>query len=248
MRAMVLTAGYGTRLGTLTRDTPKPMLRVKSIPLLEHIIRHLVGQGFTEIAVNLHFRPEMIADYFGTGAQFGVKLTYSYEEKLLGTAGGVKKMADFLRAGEAFLVQYGDVVTNQDFAPMIEFHRERTPLATLLLHRRRISNSVIQIDENGCIVAFLERPDEQTRRTLNSDWVNSGIYLCSPKLLDEIPPEKVCDFPRDIFRKLVENRQLCGFPLSGYRCAVDSPQRLQELESILFLKCGTLNHGSARAS
>ena len=124
MNAMVLCAGYGTRLGRLVEETPKPMLRLVDRPILEHILCHLARHGFDEIAVNLHFRPGVIREYFGDGSRLGIRLAYCEEPELLGTAGGVKKMAA-LFSGGPFLVHYGDVVTNQDLGAMLRFHRER---------------------------------------------------------------------------------------------------------------------------
>ena len=230
---MVLSAGYGTRLGDLTRETPKPMLRLQGRPMLEYIICHLARHGFDQIAVNLHFMPDMIRDYFGDGSRLGVELVYSYEPELLGTAGGVKKMADFLGAGEAFMVHYGDVLTDHDFTAMLHFHRERNALATLLLHQRARSNSVVSLDKEWRIIGFLERPTEEARRGVQSPWVNSGICICAPQLLGEIPADVACDLPRDIFPRLIDSHRLFGFPLSGYRCAVDSPDRLVEARAVI---------------
>ena len=228
MRAIVLAAGYGTRLGELTREVPKGMLELGGRPLLEYIISHLQEHGFDELALNLHFRPELIKGHFGNGSRWGVSLTWSLEQALLGTAGGVKRMEEFLRQGEAFLIHYGDILTDQDFTAMRFFHRERGALATLLLHRRAISNSVVHLDADGRIVGFLERPSDTERREVEAGWVNSGVCLCAPEFLEQIPAGQPCDLPRDVFSRLVSTRRLFGFPLTGYRCAIDSPARLAE--------------------
>ena len=233
MRAMVLSAGYGTRLGDITQQTPKPMLRLQGRPMLEYMICHLARHGFNQIAINLHFMPDVIRDYFGDGSRFGVELVYSYEPELLGTAGGVKKRADFLCAEGAFMVQYGDVLTDQDFTAMLHFHRKRKALATLLLHQRARSNSVVSLDEKGRIIGFLERPTEKARIGVQSPWVNSGICICNPQFLDEIPGGVACDLPRDIFPGLINTGRLYGFPLADYRCAVDSPGRLAEARAAI---------------
>ena len=123
MKAMVLAAGYGTRLGDLTVETPKPMLDVEGHPLLEYIVVHLQRHGFDEVIVNLHHHSEMIRRYFGNGDRWGVRLTYSQEHSLLGTAGGLKNVADFFSGTDDFLVQYGDVLTDADFTAMLAFHR-----------------------------------------------------------------------------------------------------------------------------
>lgn len=233
MRAIVLCAGYGTRLGDLTHSLPKPMLPLQGRPLLEYIISHLAHYGFNDIGVNLHFMPEVIRSYFGDGSRWNVALTYSYEPELLGTAGGVKKLENFLRHGDAFLIHYGDILTDQDFNAMLHFHRKHRALATLLLHQRKHSNSVVSTDEDGRIIGFLERPTEEARSGIDSFWVNSGICICDPEFLEAIPADVQSDLPRDIFPKLINTGRLYGFPLSGYRCAIDSTERLDEAMSAI---------------
>jgi len=233
MKAMVLCAGLGTRLGDLTREIPKPMLLLGGRPMLGFILGNLKRHGFDEIIINLHFKSELIRDHFGDGTTGGISITYSHESQLLGTAGGVKKMENFFRDAPEFLVHYGDVVTDQDFTAMLQFHRERGALATLLLHQRAKSNSVVTLDAEGRIVGFLERPTDEARHGHASRWVNSGVCICAPEILDHIPAETPCDLPRDVFPKLAGTRRLFGFPLSGYRCAVDSPKRLAEARAAL---------------
>lgn len=228
MRAMVLCAGFGTRLGDLTREIPKPMLPLEGRPILSYILSHLRNHGFQEVAINLHFRPQAIRSHFGDGASLDMRLTYVEENDLLGTAGGVKNMEKFLRESDPFLVQYGDVVTGQDFTEMLRFHCQRAALGTLLLHQRATSNSVVTLDNEGRIIGFLERPTEEARRGVQSNWVNSGVCLLRPEVFAHIPANAACDLPRDIFPKLIETRRLFGFPLSAPRFAIDSPQRLAE--------------------
>ena len=230
---MVLCAGYGTRLGNLTREIPKPMLTLNGQPILHFILAHLRRHHFDEVAINLHFLPEAIRGHFGDGGAMKLRLTYVFEEKLLGTAGGIKNMEPFLSQGDEFLVQYGDVVTDHDFSAMLAFHRERRALATLLLHQRVRSNSMVSLDENGRITGFLERPDEAARLGFNTNWVNSGICICRPEIFASIPAQTPCDLPRDIFPKLIPSGHLFGFPLAGYRCAIDSPERLAEAAAAL---------------
>jgi NDP-sugar pyrophosphorylase family protein len=233
MKAMVLCAGYGTRLGDLTRESPKPMLPLNGRPMLAYILAHLKRHGFDQIAINLHFKPEIIRDYFGDGARAGLQITYSHEPQLLGTAGGLKQLADYFRDAAEFLVHYGDVVTDQNFTAMLKFHRENRALATLLLHQRAKSNSVVTLDGDHRIVGFLERPTDAARSGHTSPWVNSGVCICAPEILDALPANVPCDLPRDVFVNLVGTRQLFGFPLSGYRCAIDSPERLSEVQIAL---------------
>ncbi len=233
MRAMVLSAGLGTRLGELTRELPKPLLDIAGRPLLEHICVHLASQGFDEIAVNLHFMPELIRAHLGDGKRCGVEIRYSHEADLLGTAGGLKKMEAFFHDEDVFLVHYGDVLTDQDLQEMLALHRKQNALATMLVHRRARSNSIVEMTAGGRVTRFLERPCETERRGVDSPWVNSGICICGPGVLGLIPPEQPCDLARDIFPQIVAAGRLYGFPLSGYRCAVDSPERLNEARAAI---------------
>jgi len=231
MKAMVLAAGAGSRMGELTRNIPKPMLDVNGSPILAHILRNLVRHGFQDVVFNLHFHPQSIQSYFGDGSAFGARITYVHEASLLGTAGSVGHAAAHLTGQEPILVHYGDVLTDQDFGAMLTFHLQKKARATLLLHQRSHSNSIVVLSEEGRITRLLERPDEASRKLVNSPWVNSGIYLLDPSVLELLPTDQPWDFPRDVFPGLIDQGEVFGFPLTGYRCAIDSPERLEKARS-----------------
>lgn len=233
MKAVVLCAGYGTRLGQLTQEIPKPMLPVNGKPLLEYLLIHLEKHGFRQVAINLHFMPERIRGHFGTGANLGLKITYFHELALLGTAGALRNMAGWLSGEKDFLVQYGDVVTDQDFTSLLAFHREKQSELTFLLHQRAKSNSVVRLDSKGRITGFLERPSEEMRKTLDGSWVNSGISICDRDVLGWIPETAPSDIPRDLAVPRVESNRIYGYPLSAFRCAIDSPERYAQAEQAL---------------
>jgi len=223
--AMILCAGYGKRLGDLSRDLPKPMLPLGGRPILEHTISHLAGLGINNIVINLHFLPDVIAGYFGDGNIWGVHINYSYEDSPVGTAGAVKKAEALLRNYEPFLVLYGDIVCNQDYRDLLNFHTSnKNALGTIILHERSQSNSIVEIDGNNRITRFIERPETDVPDR-KQNWVNSGLYCFSNTIIDRIPGGELVDFPRHIFPGLVDEGRLYGFPLQGYRCAIDSPER-----------------------
>ncbi len=227
MKALVLCAGMGTRLGELTRELPKPLLPMGDEPLLGLTLRYLARHGYDQIAINLHFRPELIEGYLGDGARLGVKVTYSREEQLLGTAGAVKRLAPFFADERDFLVVYGDLLIDEDLSAMRARHRERAATATLLLHQRVGSNSLVRLDEDGRITGFVERPGEEERLASPFPWVNSGVQILTPRIIDEIP-DGPTDLPRDVYGPLLARETIYGYPLSGYRCAIDSPARYDE--------------------
>jgi NDP-sugar pyrophosphorylase family protein len=231
MKAILLCAGHGTRLGDLTQQCPKAMLELEGRPLLAWLLGHLRSQGFREVGINLHFRPEMIQERFGDGTRWQMRLTYSLEDTLLGTAGALTRFEEYLGADDVFLVQYGDILTDQDFTVLVERHRARGALATLLIHRRPGSNSVVTLDPDSRVTGFLERPSDQERHGVDSAWVNSGVCICSRELLRHIPAGRASDLPRDVFVRLAGTGRLFAVPLEGYRCAIDSPKRLEEARS-----------------
>jgi mannose-1-phosphate guanylyltransferase/phosphomannomutase len=231
VKALVLCAGLGTRLGPLTAETPKAMLPVGGEPLLAHTLRHLARHGIHDVAVNLHFRGESIRTYFGRGAPFGVRLRYLDEPSLLGTAGTVRWLAPNLDPKDELLVLYGDLLLDQDFGELARVHRDRAADATLLLHQRLGSNSLVRMEDDGRISAFLERPTEEQRRASPHPWVNSGVAILGLRAREAIPAQAPADLPRDVWMPSVERLRLFGVPLSGYRCAVDSPQRLAEADA-----------------
>jgi mannose-1-phosphate guanylyltransferase len=229
LRAMVLAAGHGTRLGALTADTPKPMLDVCGQPLIERILRHLRRHHVGEVAINLHFQGGKIRAHLGDGSRLGLALRYSEEPILLGTAGGLLAHAEFLAGSDPFIVQYGDILTDADLSALVDTHRRTGAVATLMLHRRAGSNSMVRLAADGEITGFSERPGHDERPDWSDPWVNSGICVCSPGILDVIPRGRPADLPRDVFAPLAGSGRLFGVPLSGYRCAVDSPERLELL-------------------
>lgn len=231
MKALVLCAGLGTRLGPLTAETPKAMLPVGGEPLLAHTFRHLAHHGVYDVTVNLHFKGESIRAFFGDGAPFGVRVRYLDEPSLLGTAGTVRSLAPNLDPKDDLLVLYGDLLLDQDFGEMVRVHRDRAADATLLLHQRLGSNSLVRMAADGRITAFLERPTEEQRRASPHPWVNSGAAILGHRAREATPTYAPADLPRDVWQPWVDRLRLFGVPLSGYRCAIDSPQRLAEADA-----------------
>jgi NDP-sugar pyrophosphorylase family protein len=239
MKAIILCAGFGSRLGDLTREIPKPMLLLNRRPLLSYILANCKANGFTNIAINLHFKPEIITKFFGDGSRFGLSIQYFFEERLLGTAGSVRNMAGFIGNDSNFLVHYGDILTDQNFLSLQTFHQTNTnALATLIVHSRLNSNSIVLMNSEKRITGFIERPSEEERQKYNSSWVNSGIAIFNKSIIDLIPQDAV-DLPKHVYCKLSDSQRLYAFQLDGYRSAIDSPDRYRAAdEAIMTGKCG----------
>lgn len=213
MKAMILAAGLGNRLKPLTDRIPKCMVPISGKPILEHNIEWLHQYDIDELVINLYHLPGLIHGYFGDGSRWGVQITYSHETTILGTAGGIKKVAELFN--ETFLVWYGDNLSTCNLKRLADFHSIKGGLATIALYQREdVSQSgIAELDENERIIRFLEKPKVTQ---VFSRLVNAGIYILEPEILDFIPDDKPADFSRDVFPTLLsQNQAIYGYRMSG---------------------------------
>ncbi|MEX2023711.1 MAG: NDP-sugar synthase [Thermoleophilaceae bacterium] len=197
MKAMVLAAGLGTRLKPITYEIPKPMVPVLDRPVMAHIVGMLERQGFTDLIANLHYYPDTIRDYFGD------RLTYRFEEQLLGTAGGVRNVRDFF-GDDLVVVVSGDALTDTDLNALVERHRSAGGIATLTVKQVPDTREygVVIHDSDGRIQGFQEKPDPAEAL---SELGNCGIYCFSPEIFDYFPDRDPVDWANDVFPALLEN-------------------------------------------
>lgn len=215
MKASILAAGLGTRLRPLTTATAKPMMPVANKPIMEHVIELLARQEFDKLFVNIHYQPETIRRYFGNGRRWGVDLTYLYEEDLMGTAGGLKRMERLLN-DDTFVVFSSDVLTDIDLEPLVKFHRKRDALATLALASSNDAGKfgAVEIADDGAVTAFHEKPAWIGDATA---LVSCGIYVFEPEVFDLIPPDTFYDFGHDLFPRLFRmGKRLYGYEHGDY--------------------------------
>lgn len=228
LKAVILAGGEGVRLRPLSLGQPKPMTPLFDQPILEHILRLLRRSGIVEIAVTLQYMPRRVTDYFGSGENLGVHLTYFTEPEPLGTAGGVRQCMDFL-GQEDFLVISGDAVCDLDLKSAMEFHAARQAAATLLLYRhpKPLEYGLVLTGQDGRVKRFIEKPSWGQVLT---NTVNTGIYLLSRRAMDAVPAGQPFDFGRDLFPALLaQGEALYGFAPKGYWCDMGDCQA--------YLKC-----------
>jgi NDP-sugar pyrophosphorylase family protein len=210
MKAMVLAAGKGTRLFPLTGVIPKPIAPIAGKPMLQHIFELLERTGVEEIHVNVHYLADVILASHGEEARVNATpINFTREERLMGTAGGVKRIAD--RFDETFVVIMGDALTDVDVRELVSFHKEKRALATLALKPLEDTSQygVAELDIEKNILRFQEKPKPHEAV---SNLANTGIYVLEPEVLDYIPNDTFFDFARDVFPLLVES----GEKLVGY--------------------------------
>ncbi|HKP12553.1 MAG TPA: nucleotidyltransferase family protein [Blastocatellia bacterium] len=230
-KAILLAAGKGTRLRPLTDAVSKCMVEVAGKPILEHNVERLRAHGVTEIIINLHHRPDSITAHFGDGSRWGLRITYSFEPELLGTAGAVKKAAaDF---DVPFFVWYGDNLSDCRLDRLWRSHTARGGIATIALHHRDdpTQSGIVGLGTNDRVVRFLEKPRAEQ---VFSHWVSAGILVLEPDVLRAIARAGAADFGRDVFPALLDQ----GAAIYGYRMAadehlwwVDTPADYQSVQS-----------------
>ena len=223
MKAVLLAGGRGERLCPLTDTTPKPLVRVLNVSVLEYAIASLSKLGIREAAVTLCYRGEDIRRAIGDTA-FGVKIHYFEETAPLGTAGAVRECRAFL--DEDFLVLSGDALFDFDLSRLVSFHREHGALVSLALTEGQDVGEYGTVILDGARVrAFSEKPSWQG---VFSNLVNCGIYACGREVVNCIGAG-VQDFSKDLFPRLLEEgRGLYGVSLSGYWCDIGSPASLYQ--------------------
>jgi mannose-1-phosphate guanylyltransferase/phosphomannomutase len=209
VKAVVMAGGEGSRLRPLTIRRPKPMVPIVGKPVMEHILNLLKRHGITEVVVTVQYLASNIEDYFGNGSQLGMRITYSREDVPLGTAGSVKNAEDQLT--EPFIVISGDALTDYNLTDIINYHREKKSLATLMLAHvpNPLEYGVIITNEDGHITQFLEKP---SWGEVFSDTINTGIYVLDPKIFSYFEKNKQFDFSQELFPMMLRQ----GDPIYGY--------------------------------
>lgn len=222
MRAVVLVGGEGTRLRPLTLTTPKPMLPVAEVAMIERVLAHLGDHGVKEAILSLGYRPEPFRVAFPEGTCAGVKLSYAVEPQPLDTAGGIAFAARAAHVEEPFVVVNGDVLTDLDLSALIEFHRSRGGLASIALTPVDDPSGfgVVPTDERGRVSAFLEKPPPGQVPT---NYINAGFYVLEPSVLDLVGPGARVNIEREVFPDLVAQGAVYALAGAGYWTDTGTP-------------------------
>jgi dTDP-glucose pyrophosphorylase len=202
---LIMAGGFGRRMGSLTSKTPKPMLEIAGKPILEHLIVRAKMSGFVNFAIAIHYLGDVIENYFGDGSKFGVNIRYLRETEPLGTAGAIR-LIDPIPVSP-FLVSNADLISNVDFAALLEFHDLRSCDATMAVRAHQWQNpfGVVEIVE-GRVKEIVEKP------VFNSN-ISAGIFVFSPTIIGSIKTDEFCDMPTLFQRLIAENKNVFAFPL-----------------------------------
>ena len=236
---MILAAGYGERMRPLTNSMPKPLLPINNKPILHYTLQLLKKNGIFEIVINLHHLPDMIMNVFGDGSSLGMKIHYSYEKEILGTAGGIKAAEGFLNDG-TFLVINSDIIADIDIKKVLKFHKKKKTFATMVLRHDTDADryGAIEVDSDWRIRRFLGNPPYVP--PLNKGGrggglpplkklMFTGIHIFEPEIFDEIPSGRYCGITEETYPKLMnDNIPIYGYEFNGYWIDMGTPERYEK--------------------
>ena len=230
MKAVILAGGKGTRLYPLTKDIPKPMVRINSKPILEWHVLLLKKWGIKDIILCTNYLHEVIENHFKDGKQWGVSIQYSKEKEEMGTGGAVK-LAEPLIGNEDFFVLFGDEMLNMNLQQMTRYHHKKGAEATILIHEAKhpFDSDLVELDTENKIIRIFRAQQGDSFRPINM----SCVYLLKPSILKNLP-HAFCDFGKQIFPKLLEEgSKLQGYITEEYVKDIGTLERLQEVEEDL---------------
>ena len=202
---VIMAGGKGMRLRPLTKNIPKPMLKVGNKPILQNLIEKFRENGYENFILSVNYKSKIIKDYFGDGTELGVSIKYIEEKIRMGTAGSLSLLKTKLN--EPFFVINGDLMINLDFKKMMDFHCENNSIATMCVRQHSINSSYGVVNlKNENIVSIEEKPKQKY-------FINAGIYILDPKCTSIIP-KKFYDMPT-LFNKIIAKKyKAISFPLN----------------------------------
>jgi mannose-1-phosphate guanylyltransferase len=222
VQAVILVGGEGTRLRPLTLSTPKQMLPIMGVPMLEGVLAHLRRHGVDEAVLSLGYLPDRFIQAYPDGECAGVSLRYAVEPEPLDTAGAVRFAAEELGISDTFVVVNGDVLTDLDVAGLVAFHRARGAEGTIALHPVDDPSrfGVVPTDDDGRVVAFVEKPPADEAPT---NEINAGTYVFEPSVLARIPLLERVSIERTTFPAMVADGVLFAKSDDGYWLDTGTP-------------------------
>ena len=226
MQVAILAGGLATRLGDLTRNQPKAMVKVRERFFLEYQLELLKKDGIKNIVLCIGHMGEQIEKYFGDGRKYGVNIRYSFEDKLLGTGGALKKAEDVLE--DPFFTMYGDSYLFLDFPATMRYFKSQNKLALMTVYknydRYDRSNTVVEGD--------LVKKFSKQEKTTNMVYIEYGANIFKKKALRLIPEKQPCSLD-DLFPILIEKEELLAFEVEERFYEIGSFQGLKEFEEFV---------------
>ena len=234
MKVVLMAGGKGTRISSIAKDLPKPMIPINGKPILQYEIECLREQGFRDLIITVSHLGQKIIDYFGNGEKFDVKIDYYYEREPLGNAGALYKIKDKLT--DVFLLLNADSIFDIDFNRFIDFHYKKGGLVTIFTHPNShpYDSGLIIADKEGSVIKWLTK--EEPRPLWYKNRVNAGIHLINKKILETNNCFEAVDLDSKILKPLQGTGKLFVYDSPEYVRDMGTPSRYDSV-------CSDLNRG-----
>jgi MurNAc alpha-1-phosphate uridylyltransferase len=233
MKAMILAAGIGSRLGQLTQSTPKCLMQAGGKTLLEHVIIKLKAVGVTELAINVHHHAEQVTSFLAANNNFGLPVHLSYEASLLDTGGGLKKVQRFFAHEQAFILHNADVYCTQDLRHIIESHRSRNALATLAVMKRESKRGLF-FNESWQLTGWSQQSSTETPTPTSTLYAFSGMSVCSHELFAHMDSRDTFSIIETFLAAAHATGRVFGEPIdSTHWVDIGTPEALRALQQKL---------------
>jgi NDP-sugar pyrophosphorylase family protein len=233
LKAVILAGGFATRLRPLSCSRPKTLFPIVNKPLLQWIFERLANNGVGEAILAVNALTEFYIKQQKMPTS-GLKIKFSIDppKTPLGTAGPIKNAEKLIGHKEPFLVLNGDIFADLSYRELIDSHVKTGALATIALCKVQdpCSYGVAEIEENNCIKRFIEKP---AKGKAPSNFINAGVYVLSPQVLDYIPKGRAISMEREIFPKLAEEKKLFGHIIEGLWIDIGKPEEYLEANKIV---------------
>lgn len=201
----LMAGGLGNRLMPLTENIPKPLLGISGKPILEYIIESFKKYGYLNFVISINYLGDKIQEYFNNGEKLGVHIEYVRENKKLGTAGSLSLLGT--RPKKPFFLMNADLITSLNLEQLMAFHKAHKSMFTMCMQKHEISIPYgVVIVQNHKLQQLIEKPD-------HSFFINAGIYVLDPSVLDYIPHNEYCDMPSVIDNFKNGGNDIFTFPL-----------------------------------
>lgn len=228
-KAMIMSAGVGSRLGLLSDIVPKPLVPLANVPVMDILLKHLSSFGITNVIANTFYKAEDIQNHCKNN-NFGINFNCIKEESLSGTAGGLKKCSFFFDDTEDFIVMSGDGLSDIDIKSAYESHKCSNTIATIVTknvdHKEVSKYGIIVPDEKGLVESFQEKPSCDEAK---SNLANTGIYIFNRRIFDYIPENTFYDFAKDVFVSLIKNNvKINTYNHNGYWSDIGSIEQYKQ--------------------
>lgn len=236
MNGFILSAGLGTRFRPVTLTTPKPLIPVNGKPAIEYSLEILQRLGVKEVVINTYHLSDKVSQALGDGSRWGLRIFYSREDELLGSAGGYTKGKSLFTEEDTTVILSADVITNANVSAIYDFHKQKKSEFTVgVVERADVQGSgILSFDQDHRVERFAEKPSAPEE--IFSHWVNGSVYVVEPTIAKYLPPVgEFADFAHDLFPRLIkEGARFYAFPFTApqnYLRGIDSPELLKQVET-----------------